>query len=552
MHRAVDSIDSNKDGGRPDLSKVRHELRTPINHILGYCDILLEEERLPESFRADLSRIHSGGRQLLLLINQYFDEKTFAAVKLDVHQLFHELRTPVNQIIGYSELLEEQAREAGFDTFIPDLQKINRAAETWLQLMEENLLPVRMEAGIEKLGIDPGVRFPMPLPVSFGTKTKQTGSILIVDDDPGNREVLTRRLERDGYTVTSAENGLAGLKLLRSGLFDLALLDLIMPGLDGYQVLAKLKSDPVLKHIPVIMISALDQESGIARCIEIGAEDYIAKPFNPVFLRARIGASLEKKRLRDQEQTLYQALLAGQEKIAANLADAAEHVKSLLPQKLEGNGLSTEYIFLPSLELGGDIFGYHWLDEEHFAIYLLDVSGHGIAAALLSVSVMNVLRSRTMGGVDFSKPAEVLPALNRTFPMENHNNLFFTIWYGVYELSTRSLRYVGGGHPPALLARKDSLLPLAGSSPAIGCLDQYSARESTICILPSDRLLVLSDGVFELVKPDGTSAAFHDFEGIVSRLLVGDLTPNTVLLEAQKMQGRTNFEDDFSLLMITF
>ncbi|HTG43775.1 MAG TPA: SpoIIE family protein phosphatase [Verrucomicrobiae bacterium] len=550
----MNSPHTKKDGVDLDLSKIRHELRTPINHILGYCDILLEEETIPDSFRSDLAKIHNGGRQLLSLINHYFDEKTFAALKLDAHQLFHELRTPVNHIIGYSELLEEQARETGCANFIPDLRKINKAAETWLALMEENLLPVRMEAGVERLVLDPGVGFLTPAPKSFAPAERQTGALLVVDDDPANREMLQRRLEKDGYTVTVADNGLSGLKLIRSHSFDLVLLDLIMPGLDGYQVLAKLKGDPILQHVPVIMISALDQENGIARCIEMGAEDYIAKPFNPVFLRARIGASLEKKRLRDQEQKIYRALVASQQKIAANLGEAAQHVVSLLPRKMTVPFIA-DYLFQPCSELGGDIFGYHWLDQRHFAIYLLDVSGHGIGAALLSVSVMNVLRSRTMGGVNFCSPAEVLGALNEMFQMENHNNLFFTIWYGVYDTQTRALRYASAGHPPALLIRQDSLLPLIPlrtDSPAIGCLVDYLALEAEISIGPSDRLLVVSDGVFELVKTDGTPATYSDLEVIVAQLAPSGLDPGRILSEAQRLQGQANFEDDFSLLLVKF
>ena len=111
--------------------------------------------------------------------------------------------------------------------------------------------------------------------------------------------------------------------MLRASPFDLVLLDLIMPGLDGYQVLLKMKHDPAMREIPVIMLSALDQEGGIARCIELGAEDYIAKPFSPVFLRARIEASLEKKRLRDKERQTYEALVASEKRLAAELAEAA-------------------------------------------------------------------------------------------------------------------------------------------------------------------------------------------------------------------------------------
>lgn len=532
-----------------DLSKIRHELRTPINHILGYCDILLEEDSVPKSFRADLQKIHNGGKQLLSLINHYFDEETFASLKIDAHQLFHELRTPVNHIIGYSELLEDQAPEMGCDAFVPDLQKINRAAETWLSLMEEHLLPGCSAAGTQGIALDTGIGFVTPEPRSFSPMEKQSGSLLIVDDDPANREMLRRRLEKAGYTVTLAENGLEGIKLLRKSSFDLVLLDLIMPGLDGYQVLGKLKVDPVLRHVPVIMLSALDQENGIARCIEMGAEDYVAKPFNPTFLRARIGACLEKKRLRDQEQRTFKALQESQAKIAANLSEAAQYVQSLLPRKLTG-AVTTDYVFEPCSQLGGDIFGYNQIDEDHLAIYLLDVSGHGVGAALLSVSVMNVIRARRLGGVDFASPARVLEALNESFPMENQNNLFFTIWYGVFSRRNERLRFASGGHPPSLLVRKNGIIQLRTNSPAIGCLSEYRATESEVEIRPGDELLVLSDGAYELKLPDGTASNFQDFEKIVRQS--EKITPASLRDSVRKLQGREDFEDDFSLLQISF
>jgi len=484
------------------------------------------------------------------LIAHYFDEKTFATLKLDGHQLCHELRTPVNHIIGYSELLEEQAAESGCTRFIPDLKKINQAAKTWLDLMEEHLLPAALGSDQpDHLAVDPGVGFVTPVPKSAAVPIHQTGSILVVDDDPANRDLLERRLHREGYIVTSADNGLQALKLLRSASFDLVLLDLIMPGLDGYQVLAKLKADPALKHLPVIMISALDQENGIARCIEMGAEDYIAKPFNPVFLRARIGASLEKTLLRDQEQRSFKALQESQAKLAANLSEAAQYVESLLPKKLV-TPIATDYVFKPSSQLGGDILGYHWIDDDHFAIYLLDVSGHGVGAALLSVSVMNVIRARTLGSTNFRSPANVLRALNDTFPMENQNNLFFTIWYGVFARSSSTLRFASGGHPPALLSRGGSLSQLRTASPAIGCLVDYPTLECEIKVMPGDQLLVLSDGVFELQKPSGEAFAFRDFESMVH---TGQTTsPAAILSAAQRLQEKESFEDDFSLLQIRF
>src|SRR5215471_20302925 len=126
---------------RTDLSKIRHDLRTPINHILGYCEMLQEDQQLPEDFTPDLAKIHAGGKQLLALIADYFDEETFETKRGDVQRLCHDLRTPVNQIIGYSEMLQEDAAALGKKKYLPDLQKIRKAAISWLGLMEEHLLP---------------------------------------------------------------------------------------------------------------------------------------------------------------------------------------------------------------------------------------------------------------------------------------------------------------------------------------------------------------------------------------------------------------------------
>lgn len=139
-------------------------------------------------------------------------------------------------------------------------------------------------------------------------------SVLVVDDNEVNRDLLARRLQRQGHAVTVAEDGLQALELMRSAPFDLVLLDIMMPQLNGYQVLENLKADEKLRHIPVIMISAVDDIDSIVRCIELGAEDYLSKPFNPVLLKARISACLEKKRLRDQEQAYSQELAEEKEK----------------------------------------------------------------------------------------------------------------------------------------------------------------------------------------------------------------------------------------------
>jgi adenylate cyclase len=302
------------------LANVRHQLRTPINHIIGYSEMLQEEDDVPPGFLPDLKKIHVGGQQLLALINDYFDDEKFGTGNRALHQVFHELRTPVNHIIGYSEMLQEQAEELGFQRLVPDLKKIHAAAQNWLALMESHLIPANVTLGKKPAhsAAPRGaarLKFAPATPDAAGPTAAEHGFLLVADDDEANRDLLARRLSKLGYTVTSAENGRQALKLLKSEKFDLVLLDMIMPDIDGYQVLQKMKTDPQLHHVPVIMISALDQVEGIVRCIELGAEDYLAKPFDPVFLRARIGAALEKKRLYDWQQIYLKQIEAEQAKV---------------------------------------------------------------------------------------------------------------------------------------------------------------------------------------------------------------------------------------------
>jgi class 3 adenylate cyclase len=303
---------ANSPSRKRPLAKIRHDLRTPINHIIGFSEILIEDSagQAPENFLRDLQKIRAGGDRLLALINEHFNEEAFPAAKPDLHQLCHELRTPVNHIIGYSELLSEQCADLELLHFQGDLQKINSAAGTWLALMEQELigetaqtatLPRQTSHVETEMYRRLHERDAVSAPGDRSVPAPLQGRLLLADDDEQNRELLCRRLEKLGYSVTAVSDGRDALDRARTGQFDLVLLDLLMPGLDGREVLARLKADPALRHLPVIMISALDEVEGIVRCIELGAEDYVAKPFNPVFLRARIGAGLEKKRLRDRE-----------------------------------------------------------------------------------------------------------------------------------------------------------------------------------------------------------------------------------------------------------
>ena len=380
----------------------------------------------------------------------------------------HELRTPLNQIIGYSEMLEEDAADAGQDALIPDLQKIQKAARNLDGLIQTHLgthvlgaldIPADVVSSAENVSGDSSQPVGFAIPDTDDTAdihlTQLSGHVLAVDDNESNRDMLSRRLLRHGLTVDVAVNGLDALAQLETKAFDLVLLDIMMPELDGYEVLKRMKACDNLRHIPVVMISALDELESVVRCIEAGAEDYLSKPFNPTLLRARIGACLEKKALRDHEQEYLATIETTQKRLKRELDDATTYVKSILPEP-ESKPYPIDWVYTPSTELGGDAFGYHWIDDDHFAMYLLDVCGHGVGASLLSVAAINVMRNGSIAQTDFRDPAQVLTRLNNMFLMERQNNMYFTLWYGVYHAPSRLLRHASGGHPAALLVHNQA------------------------------------------------------------------------------------------------
>ena len=225
--------------------------------------------------------------------------------KEDLHTLGRKLQAPAQKLISDTVELLPRAAAWGGTEFDSDLERILTAACNLVGLVETHLLPPSADAK---------PRAPLPVPVreedEEETETDLTekqgiqcihSRVLVVDDNEVNRDMLCRRLEREGYVPVVAENGREALELIREGGLDLVLLDILMPEVDGYQVLEEIKSSPELRDLPVIMISALDEIESVVRCIEMGAEDYLPKPFNPVLLHARVGACLEKKRLRDQE-----------------------------------------------------------------------------------------------------------------------------------------------------------------------------------------------------------------------------------------------------------
>ena len=237
-----------------------------------------------------------------------------------------------------------------------------------------------------------------------------------------------------------------------------------------------------------------------------------------------------------------------QSRLSEELTEATNYVFSILPPPRD-TGPRTRWLLVPSTELGGDSFGYHEIDADHLAVYLLDVCGHGVGAALLSVTAINVLRSAALPKTDFRDPGAVLSALNEAFPMEKQNNMYFTIWYGVHKRSTGELRYASAGHPPSVLCKSGGeVLTLSTPGIAIGMMSDMVYRTKLGEIAAGDRLHLVSDGTFEVETAPGEMLAFADF---VEKLSASE-EPEVVLDWVRGLNGPGPLPDDFSLLTIDF
>jgi sigma-B regulation protein RsbU (phosphoserine phosphatase) len=333
--------------------------------------------------------------------------------------------------------------------------------------------------------------------------------------------------------------------------------DLIMPDFNGLLLVKYFRSNPATRDIPIIVLSAKEDPQVKAEAFVYGANDYIVKLPDRVELIARIRYhSNGYIRLLERNEA-FKRLEESQKLLRSELREAAAYVKSLLPALLKDD-IKTDWRFIPSTQLGGDAFGYHWLDDRYFVIYLLDVCGHGVGAALHSISVINVLRSQNLPRADFHDPSSVLTALNLAFQMEDYNNMFFSIWYGVYDKETKQIQYSSGGHPPAILITGESaenahVEELKTPGIVIGAILEAQFQNAICKVESFNRLYVFSDGVFEITRVEGPMLALKEFINLLTKTPRKEGFELDYLVQfTQNIQGKTLFIDDFSLLQVIF
>lgn len=406
------------------------------------------------------------------------------------------------------------------------------------------------------------------------------GSLLVVDDDEANRDMLSRRLERKGFSVTVAEDGNRAIELVRQRSFDLVLLDVLMPGLSGLEVLRALRQSHSPTTLPVIMATALTESGDVVEALQLGANDYVSKPIDFPVVLARIQAQLSLKGAVEEairlERSLEQRnleliganarLAEANRRMERDLRAAARIQEAFLPRsepRLPRARFAWHY--RPCEELAGDGLNAFTLDDRHAVLYVFDVSGHGVASALLSVTLSRVLSppsdaSSVLRRVDDSlngtptPPTEVAARLNRMFPFDETTEQYFTILYGILDAETGVFRYISAGHPGLAHVRADGPAQIVDTRGFPIGLASLPYDEHVLTMAPGDRIFLYSDGIPEAMDADG-----EVFGG--DRMLAAleaarhepiDRALESLLDDLARWTGSAGLRDDISLVGVAF
>jgi len=336
------------------------------------------------------------------------------------------------------------------------------------------------------------------------------GSLLLVDDDDITRDLLARHLEGKGYAVTGMTDGTEALARIEKGGVDLLLLDILLDGLSGLDMLQVVRQKYSAADLPIIMATSMVQSQDVVEALKLGANDYVTKPFDVPVVLARVQTQLSLKRAVDQIRRLEQRLSernaeleTANQRMQRDLEAAARVQMALLPSEpVSLPGVCFAWQFRPCTELAGDLLNIVPLDDRHVALNIFDVVGHGAAAALLAVMVNRVLAQLLSGRPHWTQPVGVGLHLNREFPCDPRTDQFFTLQHGVLDLVTGEFRYISTGHPgPVYLPRNGPAQNRCQPGLPIG-LGEGLYEEQVLTLAPGDRLFLYSDGLPDALNAD--------------------------------------------------
>ena len=383
--------------------------------------------------------------------------------------------------------------------------------------------------------------------------------LLVVDDNQENRDVLTRRLRRLGHdNVESAVDGLAALERIARCAdigepFDLVLLDVMMPRMNGVELLERLAADRRIAQTPVIMISASSELDTVVRCIELGAEDYLPKPFNPVLLRARIGAVLEKKRLRD---ALARQLL----RLEDELAEARRQQLSMVPDTFPtGHPARIHAVMIPAREVGGDLYDCFEVAPGLLCLAVGDVSGKGMPAALFMARTRSLLRASTLqfAAAAAPRPSQVVAVLNDELCKNNPLGMFVTLFVAFFDTASGRLEFVNAGHVrpyrlnPALTESRVTEV-VTRPAPPLGILPGVAYQDHVADLARHEGLVVISDGVTDMTDPAGQLYAAGRIAADLEALVEAAPEAITAALadRVHRFAAGTEADDDITILAL--
>jgi serine phosphatase RsbU (regulator of sigma subunit) len=382
-------------------------------------------------------------------------------------------------------------------------------------------------------------------------------NILIVDDEPFNVDYLEQELEDLGYRTTSAANGQQALDLVQEYPPDMILLDIMMPVMDGFEVLTRLKASESLRDIPVVVISAMSDLESVVKGIDLGADDYLPKPFEPTLLEARLRAGLEKKRLRDIEKVYLEAL-------ERELEIGREIQADFLPREIpQFPGWELSSFFRAAREVAGDFYDVFELGNGKLALLLGDVTDKGVGSALFMALFRSLLRSAMMeysltrrdeGAPQPEARLEPAVSLVNSYICQVHGSaMFATLFFGVLDIDSGELTYINAGHDyPYLLRRGDVLAQLNTTGPAVGAIDLAGFATRTVRFEPGDALVVYSDGIIDAQDGRGERFEQHRWLALLGESPQGSLKwIDHLTSRVLDFIGEASQYDDISLLTVT-
>ena len=425
--------------------------------------------------------------------------------------LRHELRTPLNAIIGYSEMLVEDAEDGGRVEAVEDLQRIQISARRLLEMIEDYFAPrqagARRVDAAEAAGAEAARALPRPVapltpPVmAIAAEAPEQGSLLVVDDNAMNRDLLSRFLQRRGHTVALAKDGPQALEMVKGQTFDLILLDIMMPGMDGFEVCQRLKADGQTRDIPVLFISALGELQDKVQAFALGGVDYITKPFQSAEVQARVETHLALRKLQKRLQEANQ-------KMAQELALAGEVQTSFLPREVPDiPGWQLSVALRPARETSGDFYDLIPLPGGLLGIVVADVVDKGVGSALYMALSCTLLR--TFAPLYPDQPEMAVAAANQRILDDTKSNRFATVLYGVLDPATGALVYCNAGHSvPYLFRSSGSVEALELTGVPMGLFSGETWGRAGVQLAPGDVLVLYTDGIPE--ARDETGAFFEE------------------------------------------